>query len=363
MLILGGRPRRRPRPRLRTPGAPPLEVRADRFFLRTGNHHGEPLRSVSLRDFLSDLGRYVSSPASLTGLRALGERMSLAGPRDRTVLVEAGRRRPASLRAVTPASAPSGAAPPRCARLRYRAAVASTEGTSVRVIENRPGGPLAPPGSGQALDFNNGGQRTPSSPRREPLHARPHRGPAFPPHVDVRRTDGAPRPPEVHRLPPAPRRRSEPSAPRESPPRTPKATGARIERDEDSPIRVTVFILYPVSGGDLDDLTGTASPRASAFSSPAALISWPRASRQAPPFTPALTHEAAHVRLPAYTRTPAAYAWTTRPIALAAPIPLHHAIFRAERACRPPSAPVSRPHTAPDRARVRSPPFAKSSLI
>lgn len=254
VLLPGDRaPRAVLAPAFRSPSAPPLEVRADRFFVRVGNQHGEPRRTVALRDYLADVGRYVTSPASLTGAAALGERLSLSAPRDTHVLVEAQAvvvpvpaRARASVRPVVWSRASSPRAPA------VLAIVAATSGTSVRVIENRPD-ERSHLGSGQALDFNDGGQRRPLSVEPgAPSAIAVIEVPLLSGRVDVRRDMGAAARGAGDAAAPgvASGSRGEPAAvggPFQ------EGSGDRVERDEGRPLRAMVFLLVPVAGGQLSD--------------------------------------------------------------------------------------------------------------
>jgi hypothetical protein len=60
------------------------DLRMDDFFLRVGNEKGEPLRRVSLREYLGNLRRYLSKPGSWAG-----DRTSLLAERNLDVLVSA----------------------------------------------------------------------------------------------------------------------------------------------------------------------------------------------------------------------------------------------------------------------------------
>jgi hypothetical protein len=60
------------------------DLRMDDFFLRVGNEKAEPLRRVSLREYLGDLRHYLSKPGSWAGGQS-----SLLADRDTDVLVSA----------------------------------------------------------------------------------------------------------------------------------------------------------------------------------------------------------------------------------------------------------------------------------
>lgn len=244
-------------PTFRSPSAPLLEVRADRFFLRVGNHHGETLRTVPLSQLLSDLGRYVTSPASLTGPASVGERLSLSAPRDSHLFVEVQTAVvPIPVRgrvAIRPVVWSSASAPRAPAIL---AVVASREGTSVRVIENRPED-RSLVGSGQLVDFNDGGDRRAFGLARRPMEAiTVIEIPLVSGQIAVRAETG-------QRAKDGPARGEAPAAPQAaaSPSASPGArsgpfvegSGDRVERDESRPLRATVFLLYPVADGELSD--------------------------------------------------------------------------------------------------------------
>jgi hypothetical protein len=239
-------------PVFRHPLAAPLEVRLDRFFLRVGNQHGEPLRTVPLGPFLSDLGRYVTSPASLTGTASLGERVSLVSPRDSRVYVDVQAAIiPVPLRgraSVRPVVFASGAAPRSPALL---AVVASREGTSVHVIENRPED-RSISGVGQALDFNEGGDRQAFAiGGRSVQTILVVQVPLASGHIEVH-GDATSKVPVSAPLP-APGNDGEPrGAPVSGGPFV-EGYGDRIERDESRVLRATVLLLYPVTDSDLSD--------------------------------------------------------------------------------------------------------------
>src|SRR5262249_26268791 len=114
------------------------DVPADRFLLRVGNERGDDVRSVPLLDILKDLGRYASSPGTL-GAGASRRAIDVSAPRDAHFLVSAQavflpvpRRGKAEFNPVVfnYQSAPESPA--------VLAILATREGTSVKVIENRP---------------------------------------------------------------------------------------------------------------------------------------------------------------------------------------------------------------------------------
>ncbi len=131
------------------------DIAPDRFYLLVGNESGESLRSVSLRDYLSDLRRYLSEPASWAG----GD-TSLIADRDTHVLV----------------SAQAAFLPiPRAGKAEFNPVifnyqsyqgdpavlviVATREGTSATVIDNVRDGFPSEYSWGQRLFFNHDGER------------------------------------------------------------------------------------------------------------------------------------------------------------------------------------------------------------
>ncbi|NUQ74232.1 MAG: hypothetical protein HUU21_11805 [Polyangiaceae bacterium] len=134
------------------------DVRADRFFVRTGNERGQALRTVPLTELLRDLRRFASSPHTLGG--APNSPVNLLAERDTHFLVSA--------QAVFLPIPPSGKAEFNPVLFNYQSAPASPavlailatrEGTSISVIENRPA-EMTSYGPGQELYFNDDGQRT-----------------------------------------------------------------------------------------------------------------------------------------------------------------------------------------------------------
>ncbi|MFT0788777.1 hypothetical protein NW858_12990, partial [Synechococcus sp. H55.10] len=119
-----------------------------------GNEKGKPLRAVSLRELLGNLRRYLHNPRSWAG-----NRNSLLAPRDSYVLVSA-------QAAFLPIPA-GGSAQFNPVLFNYQsypgnpavlAILATREGTSITVIENRPEegwGEIW----GQRLFFNQNGER------------------------------------------------------------------------------------------------------------------------------------------------------------------------------------------------------------
>jgi hypothetical protein len=142
------------------------DIRADRFFVRVGNEQAVPpggapqLRSVALTEVLRDVGRFASAPSSLAS-------SNLLAPRDTHFLVSA--------QAVFLPIPKAGAAEFTPALFNYQShpgnpavltILVTRQGTSMRVIENR-GDERAAGGRGQALFFNNGGQRAPFTAERK----------------------------------------------------------------------------------------------------------------------------------------------------------------------------------------------------
>jgi hypothetical protein len=141
------------------------DIRADRFFVRVGNEQALPagaapqLRSVALTEVLRDISRFASAPGSLAS-------SNLLAPRDTHFLVSA--------QAVFLPIPKAGAAEFTPALFNYQSRpgnpavlsiLVTRQGTSVRVVENRGDEPAAG-GRGQALFFNNGGQRAPFTAER-----------------------------------------------------------------------------------------------------------------------------------------------------------------------------------------------------
>jgi hypothetical protein len=131
------------------------DIPADRFFVRVGNEHkGQSLRSIPLTDLLKDLKAYASLPSSIRGSG------NLLAPRDSHFLVSA--------QAVFLPIPQNGKAEFNPVLFNYQSAPGSPavlsilvtrQGTSVSVIENKPGESSSAVGWGQELYFNNGGQR------------------------------------------------------------------------------------------------------------------------------------------------------------------------------------------------------------
>jgi hypothetical protein len=140
------------------------DVPADRFFVPVGNARGEALRSVPLLDVLRDLGRYASTPASLSG-KPGATRIDLSADRDTHFLVSA--------QALFLPIPERGAAEFNPVLFNYQSVPGSPavltilvtrEGTSIAVIENR--GEDQGLHWGQELYFNDGGQRATFSAQR-----------------------------------------------------------------------------------------------------------------------------------------------------------------------------------------------------
>jgi hypothetical protein len=135
------------------------DVPVDRFFVRVGNGNagGRGLTSVPLIDVIRDLGRYASSPSSLSGTTSRAP-IDLSASRDTHFLVSA--------QALFLPIPKRGRAEFNPVLFNYQSApgspavlvlLATREGTSVTVVENR----QEDQGVhwGQELYFNDGGQR------------------------------------------------------------------------------------------------------------------------------------------------------------------------------------------------------------
>jgi hypothetical protein len=130
------------------------DVPADKFFVRVGNQRaGGGLQSVPLTDVLRDIRAFASVPDSIKGTG------NLLAPRDSHFLVSA--------QAVFLPIPKEGKAEFNPVIFNYQSSPGSPavmtilitrEGTSVSVIENKPGDRTQ--GSGQEIYFNNKGQRT-----------------------------------------------------------------------------------------------------------------------------------------------------------------------------------------------------------
>lgn len=133
------------------------------FTLLVGNHHGRPLRRVSLYDFLAHPRSYLTNPASWRG-----EKHSLLAPRDTKVLVSA--------QACFLPIPKSGKATFNPVVFNYQSApgdpavltiLATREGTSVTVIDNTRDAFETGAVWGQRLFFNADGQRAGLTGERE----------------------------------------------------------------------------------------------------------------------------------------------------------------------------------------------------
>jgi len=133
------------------------------FTLLVGNHKGEPLRRVSLYDFLAHPRSYLTNPASWRG-----EKHSLLAPRDTRVLVSA--------QACFLPIPKSGKATFNPVLFNYQsrkgdpavlAILATREGTSVTVIDNERDAFRSGSVWGQRLFFNANGQRASLTGERE----------------------------------------------------------------------------------------------------------------------------------------------------------------------------------------------------
>jgi hypothetical protein len=133
------------------------------FTLLVGNHHGQPLRRISLYDFLAHPRSYLTNPASWRG-----ERHSLLAPRDSKVLVSA--------QACFLPIPKSGKATFNPVLFNYQSKkgdpavltiLATREGTSVTVIDNERDAFRSGSVWGQRLFFNANGQRASLTGERE----------------------------------------------------------------------------------------------------------------------------------------------------------------------------------------------------
>jgi hypothetical protein len=140
------------------------DVSRDRFFVRVGNEHGEALRTLPLAELLGDVRRFASAPDTL-GNEGTAP-IDLTAARDTHYLVSAQavflpipRRGKAEFNPVVfnYQSAPGSPA--------VLAILATREGTSLAVIENRDDD-TGPRGMGQELYFNEAGQRAAFSAER-----------------------------------------------------------------------------------------------------------------------------------------------------------------------------------------------------
>lgn len=131
------------------------DIKADKFFVRVGNERqGGELRSVALGSFIANLREYASVPGSL------GDTSSLVSPRDSHYL--------ASAQAVFLPIPRQGKATFNPVLFNYQSApespavlsiLVTRQGTSVKVIENRPEDASQAVGMGQELYFNDAGSR------------------------------------------------------------------------------------------------------------------------------------------------------------------------------------------------------------
>ncbi|MCS6814437.1 MAG: hypothetical protein NZ772_12840 [Cyanobacteria bacterium] len=131
------------------------DIPLDQFFLLVGNEKGTDLRRVSLKDFLGDLRRYLHKPESWAG-----EKTSLLADRDTHALVSAQacflpipKGDKAEFNPVLFNYQSSEGNPAVLAIL------ATREGTSVTIIDNKRDGFAAGPTWGQRLFFNKNGER------------------------------------------------------------------------------------------------------------------------------------------------------------------------------------------------------------
>jgi hypothetical protein len=258
------------------------DVRADRLWVRVGNHRrGGGLETVPLTEVLSHLRTYLSDPSSLQGSD------DFLRPRDTHFLVSAQHvfvPLPATGRAeFNPVLYNYQSAPESPAVL---ALLITRQGTSATIIENRPGDQSMQQW-GQQLFFNHEGQRTTfTAERRSAVAARVesgaasaqdegaleegadmmmvvqvplrHRGRVAPPGVVYEMGAMPPAPPAA-----APMRRSRGGAASDveqavlghgddlGPFR--EMGGLRLERDPRFPIRVTVQFYRATSNGVLSD--------------------------------------------------------------------------------------------------------------
>lgn len=132
-----------------------VDVRLDQFFLLVGNEKGQRLQRVSLQDILGDLRRYLSKPDSWKG-----RQKSLLAERDSHVLVSA--------QACFLPVPKGGTAEFNPVLFNYQSTagdpavltiLATREGTSVTVIDNKRDAFAAGQTWGQRLFFNQNGDR------------------------------------------------------------------------------------------------------------------------------------------------------------------------------------------------------------
>lgn len=134
------------------------DVALDALYIRVGNERGGSLRRIALREYLSDLRRFLSRPESWAG----GERSLLASSRnrDRDVLVSA-----QACFLPVPKSGRAEFNPVLFNYQSYRGApavlaiLATREGTSATIIDNQRDAFAAGHAWGQRLFFNQNGQR------------------------------------------------------------------------------------------------------------------------------------------------------------------------------------------------------------
>jgi hypothetical protein len=145
------------------------DVRADKFFLRVGNHqNGGQLETVALRDVLKNIKAYLSDPDSVLGSG------NLAATRDSHYLVSA--------QAVFLPIPTQGKAEFTPVLFNYQSypespavltLLVSRQGTSITIIENRQNEASPVASWGQELYFNQSGERAPfSAERRTDVQAR-----------------------------------------------------------------------------------------------------------------------------------------------------------------------------------------------
>jgi hypothetical protein len=131
------------------------DISPDRFYLLVGNEKGKSLRRVSLREYLGNLRKYLSSPSSWKG-----RKNSLLAPRDTHVLVSA--------QACFLPVPRNGSAEFNAVLFNYQsmekepavlAILATREGTSATIIDNKRDAFRAGATWGQRLFFNQDGER------------------------------------------------------------------------------------------------------------------------------------------------------------------------------------------------------------
>ncbi len=143
------------------------DVPANRFFVRVGNEReGQDLKTVALLDYLKDIRRYASGKDSLGNASQRSAALDLSASRDTHFLVSA--------QAVLLPIPKAGKTEFNPVVFNYQSApespavlaiLATREGTSARVIENRPEDATFE-GHGQELYFNDGGSRASFSAER-----------------------------------------------------------------------------------------------------------------------------------------------------------------------------------------------------